>query len=94
MLSLDSFLEVEQDNKPRVILLTPKPSASLLYYTVAFAYRNYVIFGYASLAESSGEKLRRKYKVDEKVPSVLVFKEEKAVPELVVKVLLVIFMIQ
>lgn len=83
--NLDSFLDVE-DNKPKVLLFSPKATPSLLYHAVGFANQKRLSFGFVSTSDANGEKLRRKFKALPNEPSVLIFKEEKSVPEVVVEV--------
>ncbi|KXJ05781.1 DnaJ-like subfamily C member 16, partial [Exaiptasia diaphana] len=59
-------------------------SPSLLYHLVAFTNQERLSFGFISTATSDGEILRRKFKAQANVPTVMIFKEEKSVPEVVV----------
>lgn len=83
--NLDSFLDVE-DNKPKVLLFSAKAVPSLLYHVVGFANQKRLSFGFVSTSVPNGEKLRRKFKVLPNEPTVMIFKEEKSVPEVVVEV--------
>ncbi|XP_032228549.1 dnaJ homolog subfamily C member 16 isoform X2 [Nematostella vectensis] len=78
----DIFLKTD-DNKPKVLLFSPKSSPSLLYNLVAFSNQERLSFGFVSMSGQDGEKLRRKFRVMAKEPTVMIFKEESAVPEVV-----------
>ncbi|XP_028512776.1 dnaJ homolog subfamily C member 16, partial [Exaiptasia diaphana] len=64
--------------------ISSKGSPSLLYHLVAFTNQERLSFGFISTATSDGEILRRKFKAQANVPTVMIFKEEKSVPEVVV----------
>ncbi|KAJ7393494.1 sub C, member 16 [Desmophyllum pertusum] len=82
--NVDSFLTTGVSNKPSVILFSPKPLPSLLYHLVAFSNYKQQSFGFVSLTDSSGEPVRKRFRVDSKEPTVLIFKDDVAVPEVVV----------
>lgn len=84
--NLDSFLDT-LDNKPKVTLFSPKSLPSLLYSLVAFTNQERLSFGYVSTDASDGEILRRKFKVKAGMPTVMIFKEEKSVPDVIVEVI-------
>lgn len=84
--NVDSFLTTGVSNKPSVILFSPKPLPSLLYHLVAFSNYKQQSFGFVSLTDSSGEPVRKRFRVDSKEPTVLIFKDDVAVPEVVVTV--------
>ena len=73
-------------NKPSVILFSPKPNPSLLYHLVAFSNCKQQSFGFVSLTDSSSEPLRKRFRVNSKEPTVLIFKDDVAVPDVVVMV--------
>ncbi|PFX27805.1 dnaJ homolog subfamily C member 16-like [Stylophora pistillata] len=83
--NLDFFLTTSISNKPSVVLFSPKPRPSLLYHLVAFGNHKRQSFGFVSLTDSSSEPLRKRFRVNLKEPTVLIFKEEVAVPDVVVK---------
>lgn len=83
--NLDFFLTTSISNKPSVVLFSPKPRPSLLYHLVAFGNHKRQSFGFVSLTDSSSEPLRKRLRVNLKEPTVLIFKEEVAVPDVVVK---------
>jgi len=80
----ESFLDTSVHNKPSVILFSPKPLPSLLYHLVAFSNHKQQTFGYVSLADSSAEPLRKRFHADSKEPTVMIFKDNVAAPDVVV----------
>ena len=84
--NLDGFLETSENNKPSVILFSPKPLPSLLYHLVAFSSLKWQSFGFVSLKDSSSETLRKRFRADSKEPTVMIFKDDIAAPEVVVTV--------
>ena len=84
--NLEDFLSTDQDNKPKVILCSSKPAPSLLYNLVAFSYQRKLTFGYVTTGQMSSNALQKRFRVHAGEPTVLVFKEESAVPEVVVQV--------
>lgn len=84
--SVDTFLTTSVNNKPSVMLFSPKPLPSLLYHLVAFSSYKHQSFGFVSLTDGSGESLRKRFKVDSEEPTVLIFKDDVAVPDVVVRV--------
>ena len=86
--NLDSFLDTSAHNKPSVILFSPKSFPSLLYHLVAFSSYKWQSFGFVSLMHSSTEPLRKRFHADVKEPSVMIFKDDVAAPEVVIKVII------
>ena len=86
--NLDSFLDTSACNKPSVILFSPKSFPSLLYHLVAFGSYKWQSFGFVSLSHSSTEPLRKRFHADFKEPSVMIFKDDVAAPEVVIKVII------
>ena len=84
---MDSFLDTSARNKPSVILFSPKTFPTLLYHLVAFNSNKWQSFGFVSLTHSSTEPLRKRFHADFKEPSVMIFKDDVAAPELVVRVI-------
>ena len=82
----ESFLDTSENNKPGIVLFSPKPSPSLLYYLVAFSSSKYQSFGFVSSTESSAESLRKRFHVNYKEPTVMIFKDDVATPDVVVTV--------
>ncbi|KAM7439612.1 DnaJ molecular chaperone y domain [Porites harrisoni] len=83
--NLDSFLDTSAHNKPSVILFSPKSFPSLLYNLVAFSSYKWQSFGFVSLTHSSTEPLRKQFHADFKEPSVMIFKDDVAAPEVVIR---------
>ena len=84
---LDSFLDTSQTNKPSIILLSTKPLPSLLYQLVAFSNKEWQSFGFVSLTDSSAESIRKRFHADAENPTVMIFKDNTAVPDVVVMVI-------
>lgn len=86
MNNVDTFLKTSANNKPSVLLFSPKPLPSLLYHLVAFSSYKQQSFGFISLTDNSGEPLRKRFQVDTEKAAVLIFKDDMAVPDVVVRV--------
>ena len=84
---LDSFLDTSETNKPSIILLSTKPLPSLLYQLVAFSNKEWQSFGFVSLKDSSAESIRKRFHADTENPTVMIFKDNTAVPDVVVMVI-------
>lgn len=84
---LDSFLDTSETNKPSIILLSTKPLPSLLYQLVAFSNKEWQSFGFVSLKDSSAESIRKRFHADNENPTVMIFKDNAAVPDVVVMVI-------
>lgn len=84
--NVDSFLTTSDNNKPSILLFSHKPLPSLLFHLVAFSSYKQQSFGFVSLSDNSAEPLRKQFQVDTKEPTVLIFKDDVAVPDVVVKV--------
>ena len=84
---LDSFLDTSETNKPSLILLSTKPLPSLLYQLVAFSNKEWQSFGFVSLKDSSAESIRKRFHADTENPTVMIFKDNTAVPDVVVMVI-------
>jgi len=83
--NVDTFLTTSVNNKPSVMLFSPKPLPSLLYHLVAFSSYKHQSFGFVSLTDGSGQSLRKRFRVDSKEPTVLIFKDDVAVADVVVR---------
>ena len=81
-----SFLDTSEKNKPSVVLFSPKPLPSLLYHLVAFNSHKHQSFGFISLTDSSAESIRKRFHVNSKEPTVMIFKDDVAQPDVVVMV--------
>ncbi|XP_016146636.1 dnaJ homolog subfamily C member 16 [Sinocyclocheilus grahami] len=67
-------------NKPHVLLFDQVPSVPLLYKLTAFAYKDYVQFGYVDQGLSETTDLLRKFNINTYAPTMLVFKEDVEKP--------------
>ncbi|XP_040317890.1 dnaJ homolog subfamily C member 16 isoform X2 [Herpailurus yagouaroundi] len=65
----------QQDNKPHVLLFDQMPVVPLLYKLTAFAYKDYLSFGYVHVGLRGAEEITRQYNVNVYTPTILVFKE-------------------
>ncbi|XP_078499120.1 dnaJ homolog subfamily C member 16 [Lissotriton helveticus] len=64
-----------QENKPHVLLFDQMPPVPLLYKLVAFAYKDYLSFGYVDLGLKESEQMTSQYNINMYAPTMLVFKE-------------------
>uniref|UniRef100_A0AAY5EIA5 J domain-containing protein n=1 Tax=Electrophorus electricus TaxID=8005 RepID=A0AAY5EIA5_ELEEL len=69
-----------QVNKPHVLLFDQVPAVPLLYKLTAFAYKDYVQFGYVDQGLSETADLLRRYNINTYAPTMLVFKEDVVKP--------------
>nr|XP_055044486.1 dnaJ homolog subfamily C member 16 isoform X2 [Misgurnus anguillicaudatus] len=67
-------------NKPHVLLFDQVPSVPLLYKLTAFAYKDYVQFGYVDQGLSETADLLRRFNLNTYAPTMLVFKEDVEKP--------------
>ncbi|KAL0157786.1 hypothetical protein M9458_045862, partial [Cirrhinus mrigala] len=75
------FLKSWHDlNKPHVLLFDQVPSVPLLYKLTAFAYKDYVQFGYVDQGLSETAELLRRFNINTYAPTMLVFKEDVEKP--------------
>lgn len=65
----------QQENKPRVLLFDQMPTVPLLYKLTAFAYKDYLSFGYVYVGLRGAEEMTRQYNVNVYTPTILIFKE-------------------
>ncbi|XP_016061160.1 PREDICTED: dnaJ homolog subfamily C member 16 isoform X2 [Miniopterus natalensis] len=65
----------QQENKPHVLLFDQMPAVPLLYKLTAFAYRDYLSFGYVCVGLRGAEEMTRQQNINVHAPSILVFKE-------------------
>ncbi|XP_060898036.1 dnaJ homolog subfamily C member 16-like [Labrus mixtus] len=68
------------ENKPSVLLFDQVPSASLLYKLTAFAFRDYVRFGYVDQGETHSTRILRQFNINTYAPTMLLFKEDTQKP--------------
>ncbi|XP_057219197.1 dnaJ homolog subfamily C member 16 isoform X1 [Triplophysa rosa] len=67
-------------NKPHVLLFDQVPSVPLLFKLTAFAYKDYVRFGYVDQGLSETAELLRRFNINTYAPTMLVFKEDMEKP--------------
>ncbi|XP_015283515.1 PREDICTED: dnaJ homolog subfamily C member 16 [Gekko japonicus] len=65
----------KRENKPHVLLFDHMPLVPLLYKLTAFAYRDYLSFGYVYVGLGGIEELSSQYNINVYVPTMMVFKE-------------------
>ncbi|XP_069860006.1 dnaJ homolog subfamily C member 16 isoform X3 [Dipodomys merriami] len=65
----------QQENKPHVLLFDQGPSIPLLYKLTAFAYKDYLSFGYVYAGFRGAEEMARQYNINVQAPTILIFKE-------------------
>lgn len=65
----------QQENKPHALLFGQTPAAPLLYKLTAFAYKDYVSFGYVYVGLRGVEEMTRQYNINIYAPTMLIFKE-------------------
>ncbi|GAA6094060.1 dnaJ homolog subfamily C member 16 [Tachysurus ichikawai] len=67
-------------NKPHILLFDQVPAVPLLYKLTAFAYKDYVQFGYVDQGLSETANLLKQYNINTYAPTMLVFKENTDKP--------------
>ncbi|XP_031818675.1 dnaJ homolog subfamily C member 16 isoform X3 [Sarcophilus harrisii] len=65
----------QHENKPHVLLFDHMPLAPLLYKLIAFAYKDYLSFGYVYVGLRGTQEMTSQYNVNTYTPTMLVFKE-------------------
>lgn len=65
----------KQENKPHVLLFDQMPPVPLIYKLTAFAYKDYLSFGYVDLGQRESEQMSSQYNINMYAPTMLVFKE-------------------
>ncbi|KAM9298811.1 dnaJ homolog subfamily C member 16 [Gastrophryne carolinensis] len=75
----------KQENKPHVLLCDQMPPVPLIYKLAAFAYKDYLTFGYVDLGKRESEQLSSQYNINMYAPTMLVFKENLHKPADVVQ---------
>ncbi|XP_063001292.1 dnaJ homolog subfamily C member 16 isoform X1 [Elgaria multicarinata webbii] len=65
----------KKENKPHVLLFDHLPLIPLLYKLTAFAYRDYLSFGYVYVGLRGTEELSSQYNINVYTPTMMVFKE-------------------
>ncbi|XP_035594860.1 dnaJ homolog subfamily C member 16-like [Oncorhynchus keta] len=69
-----------EQNKPHVLLFDQVPVVPLLYKLTAFAYKDYVQFGYVDQGLSETANLLKQFNINTYAPTMLVFKESTDKP--------------
>ncbi|KAM9786043.1 dnaJ homolog subfamily C member 16 [Neosynchiropus ocellatus] len=64
-----------QLNKPHVLLFDQVPAVPLLYKLTAFAYKDYMTFGYVDQGLTETVNLQKQFNINTYAPTLLVFKE-------------------
>uniref|UniRef100_A0A6J0SK79 DnaJ homolog subfamily C member 16 n=1 Tax=Pogona vitticeps TaxID=103695 RepID=A0A6J0SK79_9SAUR len=75
----------KKENKPHVLLFDHMPLVPLLYKLTAFAYRDYLSFGYIYVGLRGTEELSSQYNINVYTPTMMVFKENIEKPADVVQ---------
>uniref|UniRef100_A0A663LKT0 DnaJ homolog subfamily C member 16 n=1 Tax=Athene cunicularia TaxID=194338 RepID=A0A663LKT0_ATHCN len=65
----------KKENKPHVLLFDHMPVVPLLYKLTAFAYRDYLSFGYVYVGLRGTEQLSSQYNINVYTPTMMIFKE-------------------
>uniref|UniRef100_A0A4W6C787 DnaJ homolog subfamily C member 16 n=1 Tax=Lates calcarifer TaxID=8187 RepID=A0A4W6C787_LATCA len=68
------------ENKPSVLLFDQVPIVPLLYKLTAFAFRDYVRFGYVDQGDTHCTRLLRQFNINTYAPTMLLFKEDTEKP--------------
>ncbi|XP_017290113.1 dnaJ homolog subfamily C member 16 [Kryptolebias marmoratus] len=68
------------ENKPSVLLFDQVPVVPLLYKLTAFAFRDYVRFGFVDQGGTHNAKLLRQFNINTYAPTMLLFKEDTEKP--------------
>uniref|UniRef100_A0A3Q3BGD3 DnaJ (Hsp40) homolog, subfamily C, member 16 like n=1 Tax=Haplochromis burtoni TaxID=8153 RepID=A0A3Q3BGD3_HAPBU len=68
------------ENKPRVLLFDQVPIVPLLYKLTAFAFRDYVRFGFVDQGGTSSTRLLLQFNINTYAPTMLLFKEDTVKP--------------
>ncbi|KAM5246843.1 dnaJ homolog subfamily C member 16 [Ctenodactylus gundi] len=70
----------QQKNKPHVLFFDQWPTVPLLYKLTAFAYKDYLSFGYVYVGVRGTEEMTRQYNINVYTPTLVVFKEHTNKP--------------
>ncbi|KAM8917417.1 dnaJ homolog subfamily C member 16 [Spinachia spinachia] len=68
------------ENKPSVLLFDQVPVVPLLYKLTAFAFRDYVRFGFVDQGDTHNKQLLRQFNINTYAPTMLLFKEDSEKP--------------
>ncbi|XP_064160178.1 dnaJ homolog subfamily C member 16-like [Anguilla rostrata] len=77
---LDFLNSWHEENKPHVLLFDQVPTVPLLYKLAAFAFKDYVRFGYVDQGLTETADLLQKFNVNTYAPTMLLFKENTDKP--------------
>ncbi|XP_030632882.1 dnaJ homolog subfamily C member 16 [Chanos chanos] len=69
-----------EENKPSVLLFDQVPEIPLMYKLTAFAYRDYVRFGYVDQGLTETIRILRQFNINTYAPTMLLFKENTEKP--------------
>lgn len=69
-----------EENKPRVIMFDIASNVPLLYKLTAFAYKDYVRFGYVDMGLTETSKVVQRFNINTYAPTMLLFKENTEKP--------------
>ncbi|KAM9409753.1 dnaJ homolog subfamily C member 16-like isoform 2-T2 [Pholidichthys leucotaenia] len=68
------------ENKPRLLLFDQIPIIPLLFKLTAFAFRDYVRFGFVDQGDTNNKKLLQQFNLNTYAPTMLLFKEDTEKP--------------
>ncbi|XP_034022879.1 dnaJ homolog subfamily C member 16-like [Thalassophryne amazonica] len=68
------------ENKPSIVLFDQVPVVPLLYKLTAFAFRNYVRFGFVDQGGTHSDEIVKKFNINTYAPTMLLFKEDTEKP--------------
>ncbi|GFR00470.1 dnaJ homolog subfamily C member 16 [Trichonephila clavata] len=78
--SVDDFLQGWYDNRVRVLIFSKAEAIRLRYMLVAFRFRNNAAVGYVRLGNSDTEVASKRYNIQPKMESLLIFNEDSTKP--------------
>ncbi|XP_036415877.1 dnaJ homolog subfamily C member 16 [Colossoma macropomum] len=80
----DNYLQFlngwREENKPSVLLFDTVPTVPLLYKLTAFAYRDFVRFGYVDQGLTETTRILQQFNINTYAPTMLLFKENTEKP--------------
>ncbi|KAA0707909.1 DnaJ -like protein subfamily C member 16 [Triplophysa tibetana] len=69
-----------EENKPRVVMFDVASSVPLLYKLTAFAFKDYVSFGYVDMGLTETSQVVQRFNINTYAPTMLLFKENSEKP--------------
>lgn len=78
--SVEDLLQGWYDNRVRVLIFSKAEAIRLRYMLVAFRFRNNAAVGYVRLGNSDTEVVSKKYNIQPKMESLLIFNEDSSKP--------------